>query len=117
MAARGPTRTAGTARAAGFLLACCIALPVAASGSDLPAPGTSETAAPRTEAPAYSRYRVPIYGIAGFNLLLHAADRLFFGDDFDVNRSTIRRNWRAGFSEDESTFTINQLGHSYPGGI
>ena len=124
MAARGPARTAKTARAAGFLLACSLALPAAASDADFPALWAQQAPAeaapattPRTGAPPYNKYLVPIYGIAGFNLALHVFDRLIFGDDFDVNRSTIRRNLRAGFREDESTFTMNQLGHPYQGGI
>lgn len=127
MAARRSTiRRAGTARAAAFLLACCLALPAGAFAADFPAlwaqrepnePSPSVTPSTRAAPPPYNKHLIPIYGIAGFNLLLHVTDRLLLGDDFDVNRSTVRRNWRSGFSEDESTFTINQLGHPYQGGI
>ena len=109
-------------RGAASLLACCLALPAAASGDDFSKPDfptlwAQEAAAPLAEPAPSNKYLIPVYGIVGFNLLLHVTDRLFFGDDFDVNRSTIRDNWRAGLSEDESTFGINQLGHPYQGGI
>ncbi len=129
MAARGPRKRTGFARAAAILLACALASSAIAAETapDFPTlwaqqgssegPSPAPLSTPRPEAEAYNKYLAPIYGIVGFNILLHVADRLMFGDDFDVNRSTVRRNLDAGFSEDQSTFTMNQLGHPYQGGI
>jgi hypothetical protein len=131
MPARGPRKRTGFARAAAILLACALALPVHAfaseAGPDFPTLWAQQAAAealppaaastPRPETAADNKYLIPIYGIVGFSLLLHVADRLMFGDDFDVNASTVQRNLSSGFSEDQSTFTMNQLGHPYQGGI
>ncbi len=62
-------------------------------------------------------YAVPAGEVAGFNLLLNLFDRAFFGSDFDVTPSTIRRNLKSSWVEDQDTFTVNQIGHPYQGSM
>src|SRR5688572_33068939 len=100
MAARGPRRKTGFARGAVMLLSCALVLPgiAAADNPDFPtlwaqqAPGVTpppaEPSTPKSVPSEDNKYLIPVYGIIGFNILLHIADRLVLGDDFDVNGST-----------------------------
>jgi hypothetical protein len=63
-------------------------------------------------------YLIPALEIVGFDTLLNLFDRAYFGgDDFDVTGSSIRRNLRRGFANDNDGFTVNMLGHPYQGSM
>lgn len=66
--------------------------------------------------------REPGYGIAaaevlGFQYLLNRFDNAFVGDEYNVSGSSIRRNLRRSWVEDQDPFAINQIGHPYQGSM
>jgi hypothetical protein len=62
-------------------------------------------------------YTIPALEIVGFELLLNGFDRLWFGSDYDVTWSSIKRNLRGGWVTDNDPYQINQLGHPYQGSM
>ena len=63
-------------------------------------------------------YLIPALEIVGFDTLLNLFDRAYFGCcDFNSNLSSIRRNLKSSWVVDDSTFTVNQLGHPYQGSM
>jgi len=84
-----------------------------------------EPAATRLPQPDFSReiaadrsYAIPAAEIVGFDLLLNAFDRAYFGCcDFNVTTASIRRNLRSSWVEDRDPFLVNQFGHPYQGSM
>ena len=63
-------------------------------------------------------YLIPALEIVGFDTLLNLFDRAYFGCcDYNSNLSSIRRNLKSSWVVDDSTFTVNQLGHPYQGSM
>lgn len=63
-------------------------------------------------------YLIPALEIIGFNAALNLFNRAYFGCcDPDVTLSSIWRNLKASWVTDDSTFTVNQLGHPYQGSM
>ena len=63
-------------------------------------------------------YLIPAAEIVGFDTLLNLFDRAYFGCcDYDSNLSSIRRNLKSSWVVDDSSFTVNQLGHPYQGSM
>lgn len=93
------------------------------SGATVPAPPPAVAAelGLKKSGPVWGQdksYGIPALEIVGFDVLLNLFDRAYFGgDDFDVTRSSIRRNLRRGFGRDDDGFTVNQLGHPYQGSM
>ena len=67
---------------------------------------------------ARKSYAIPALEILGFDFLLNRINRNGpDGKDYAVNLSTIRRNLRGGWVDDNDPFKINQLGHPYQGSM
>ncbi|MDP1766585.1 MAG: DUF3943 domain-containing protein [Methylotenera sp.] len=63
-------------------------------------------------------YLIPALEIIGFDILLNQFNRHYSGvSDYDSNLSTIRRNLKSDWNNDNDAFEINQLGHPYQGSI
>ena len=62
-------------------------------------------------------YLLPALQIGAFQFLLNRFDNLFLGDDFAVSLRSIRRNLHSGWTTDNDSFVVNQIGHPYQGSI
>jgi hypothetical protein len=91
-----------------------------AQGDDGPArapDGIHDKAAPAPWG-RHKSYLIPALEIIGFDTLLNLFDRAYFGCcDYDSNLSSIRRNLKSSWVVDDSSFTVNQLGHPYQGSM
>ncbi len=71
-----------------------------------------------TTSQAEKSYAIPIVEIIGFDFLLNRYNRRFSGtSDYDVSWSSIRRNLRGPWVEDNDPFKVNQFGHPYQGSL
>ena len=67
---------------------------------------------------AEKSYSIPIVEIIGFDFLLNRYNRRFSGtSDYNVSWSSIRRNLRGPWVEDNDPFKVNQFGHPYQGSL
>ena len=64
-----------------------------------------------------SNYLLPALEIGSFQFLLNRFDKRFVGKDFDVSLHSIRRNLHSGWTTDNDSFVVNQLGHPYQGSV
>lgn len=93
------------------------------STTEATGPGTDTVQAPlptktATEEYPNKSYLIPIADIVGFDFLLNQFNRRYSGiDDYDSNFSTIKKNLRASWVEDQDGFKVNQLGHPYQGSM
>jgi len=79
-----------------------------------PAPPPSSSSASQPE----KSYAIPIAEIIGFDFLLNRYNRRFSGSsDYDVSWSSIRRNLRGPWVEDNDPFRVNQFAHPYQGSL
>ena len=63
-------------------------------------------------------YAIPIAEIVGFDFLLNRYNRRFSGtSDYDVSWSSVRRNLRGPWVEDNDPFKVNQFAHPYQGSL
>lgn len=62
-------------------------------------------------------YVIPALEIVGFDALLNVFDRLVLGSDYKSDFSTIRRNLRRSWVEENDPYAINQFGHPYQGSV
>jgi len=61
---------------------------------------------------------IPALEILGFDFLLNQTDRrLYNGDAYDSDFSSISDNWHSHWVTDDDPFATNQLGHPYQGSI
>lgn len=66
----------------------------------------------------YARHLRTALEIVGFEGVLNAFDRTYFGCcDFNTSAASVRRNLRGPWRVDRDSFTINQLGHPYQGSM
>ncbi|HUP96547.1 MAG TPA: DUF3943 domain-containing protein [Usitatibacter sp.] len=99
------------------------ALPAITLAFALPLLPPEDPPAPRAPRPDFSReieanksYAIPAAEIIGFDVLLNAFDRAYFGCcDFNVTTGSIRRNLRSSWVVDRDPFLVNQFGHPYQG--
>ena len=108
------------ARAVCVALALFAVLPPAGF-TQQPAPaGASESAPAQAlawDSEARKSYWIPAAEILGFEFLLNQYDRHRYGNEYNTNRSTIRRNLSRSWVTDNDPFRINQLGHPYQGSM
>lgn len=64
-----------------------------------------------------ANYLLPALQIGAFQFLLNRFDNRFIGDDFAVSRRSIRRNLHSGWTTDNDSFIVNQIGHPYQGSV
>src|SRR5678815_822437 len=100
----------------------CTALSQEVAPPDVPAePERSLSTELNLTPPAWGTQRsywIPALEILGFDALLNAFDRAYFGgNEYDSNLSSIKRNLRSSWGVDSDSFTINQLGHPYQGSM
>ena len=101
------------------------ALPAITLAFVLPLLPPDEPPATRLPQPDFSReiredrsYFIPAAEIVGFDVLLNAFDRAYFGCcDFHVTSASIRRNLRSSWVVDRDPFLVNQFGHPYQGSM
>ncbi|HYC48576.1 MAG TPA: DUF3943 domain-containing protein [Burkholderiales bacterium] len=63
-------------------------------------------------------YWIPALEIVGFDMLLNAFDRAYFGCcDYDTDLNSIKRNLRRKWVVENDPYAINQLGHPYQGSM
>jgi len=94
-----------------LLAAFALAAALAAEPEPEPAPE------PERKTETRKSYLLPAFEIIDFEFLLNRIDYAIYGEDYDVDGESIRRNLRTGFVEEHDPFTINQLGHPYQGSI
>jgi hypothetical protein len=67
---------------------------------------------------AHKSYSIPALEIIGFDVLLNQYDRHFIGgSDFNSNFSSIRRNLKRSWVNDNDPYSTNQFGHPYQGSM
>ena len=132
--AGGSARTvAGSAKTAVLLLALALA-PFAGASADAghawSATGTPSLQVGASDPASAARpidlsvaqapranYLLPALQIGAFQFLLNRFDNRFIGDDFAVSRRSIRRNLHSGWTTDNDSFVVNQIGHPYQGSV
>ncbi|MBA2350984.1 MAG: DUF3943 domain-containing protein [Burkholderiales bacterium] len=85
------------------------------------APAHAANIEPTTAIPAWGSeksYLIPALEILGFDTLLNAFNRAYFGCcDYNTSFSSIRRNLGREWVVDRDSFSINQIGHPYQGSM
>ena len=83
-----------------------------------PAAVPAKTAPAFEEFGARKSYSIPAMEIVGFDILLNRYNKAFSGSsDYDVSGSSIRRNLRSRWVNDNDPYRVNQLGHPYQGSM